>query len=235
MDSAYAEGRKRKPHLIFRYRVRATVVAQAAGRYLENASHMRVLDFGSADGLTLLELDRLLPNSRFLGIEYSNELLSCVPELPDNIEIRQGDITALPADVEDAGYDLISALAVLEHLPDPLGAMAAAVKKLRPGGIFVATCPNPFWDDLSTRLGLLRGECHESHIGRAEMTTLAEKSGLEVVTFEPFMWAPVGFLPYIAVPVSPRFALSIDRSVRSLRILNWGFVNQCLIARRPKG
>lgn len=232
MDDSYAKERLRKPHLIFRYKVRAKAVAEAAGRFLDAKKPLKVLDLGSADGLTLIELGRLLSNASFLGIEYSESLLRCVPTLPENMRIVRGDITSLPKEAEGT-YDLVCALAVLEHLEDPKKAVEEAARVLRPGGIFVATCPNPFWEGVSSKLGLLKGDHHSSVLGLGAMGKIAGECGLEVVSKERFMLAPVTFLPYLGLPVSPSGSLRLDKAVSRLVVFGWLFTNQCVIARKP--
>lgn len=69
LDGEYADARKRKMHLIFRYRLRALIVADAVKRYLGTLNGLRILDFGSAEGLTsagIAEIDagRTLPRGR---------------------------------------------------------------------------------------------------------------------------------------------------------------------------
>ncbi|MFH0862970.1 MAG: class I SAM-dependent methyltransferase [Candidatus Altiarchaeota archaeon] len=231
MDDSYARERKLKKSLIFRYKVRANVVAEASRRFLEPGKPIRVLDFGSADGLTLIELGRLLPDATFLGIEYSESLLRCVPKLPENMRIVRGDITSLPNEA-GGGYDLVSALAVLEHLDDPKKAVMEAARVLRPGGIFVATCPNPFWEGLSSRMGLLKGDHHTTELDLKRMEEIAVGCGLEVVSRERFMLAAVTFLPYLGIQVSPSGSLGIDRAASRLRMLDWLFTNQLIIARK---
>ena len=232
MDDSYARERKLKKSLIFRYKVRAKVVADAAGRFLETKKRLNVLDFGSADGLTLIELGRLLPDATFIGIEYSESLLRCVPKLPGNMRMIRGDITSLPKEA-DGDYDLVSALAVLEHLDDPKKAVMEAARVLRPGGIFVASCPNPFWEGLSSKMGLLKGDHHSSELGLDAMGRLAEGCGLEVLSKERFMLAPVTFLPYLRLPVSPSGALRLDKAVSGLALFGWLFTNQLIVARKP--
>jgi SAM-dependent methyltransferase len=45
--------------------------------------------------------------------------------------------------VPTAGYDLAFANYVLEHVPDPAAAAREIHRVLRPGGVFVASFPNP--------------------------------------------------------------------------------------------
>lgn len=233
LDAQYARERTTRLELAFRYRVRARVVADALRRFLPRYARPRLLDLGCADGRTLAELEALLPaGSELVGIERSEELLAQAPALPANVELVCGDVAKLPEAVRGP-FDVVSALAVLEHLPDPAQAVCEAARVLRPGGLFVATCPSPTWDGIATRLGLLADEQHEVELDRTGLIGLATGAGLEVLAFERFMWAPVGLLPYLRVPVSPDTALRLDRLVSRLRLLDFGFVNQALIARRP--
>ncbi len=233
LTQSYANERIKNSELIFRYKVRARVVSNTAKRYLGKIEGLKLLDFGSAEGLTLLELNSLLPNNSLLGIEYSEELIRCATEFPENVKLIQGDVCRLDKKIKDETYDLVSALALLEHLSSPLKAVREAVRLLRRGGIFIATCPNPFWDNISTSLGLLRDDQHEVEFDKKGLENIVEAGGLEIISFERFMWAPISALPYLNVPISPSFSLKLDNIINSLQIFNFLFVNQCIIARKP--
>lgn len=157
LDHEYSADRKKKPELKFRLSVRAAIVADAVAKYLSNTKNLRVLDFGAAEGRTLIELNNLLPGNEFIGIEYSQELISSAPALPENITLVHGDVTKLPNRFTSASFDIVSALAILEHLEAPLKAVQEAYRVLKPGALFIATCPIPGWDHISTKLGLLKG------------------------------------------------------------------------------
>ncbi len=235
MDGNYSNERQEKMHLVFRYKTRALLVCHAIREFLNRTQGLEVLDIGSADGLTLLEMEKHLPNSSFLGIEYSDALLETVKEMPDNIQVIKGDACYLSEKVLSKKYDVVTALAVLEHLPSPDKAMGEIKKVLRPGGILIATCPNPIWDAVSTKLGLLKDEQHQQEMNRNALMRLITDADMKLVTYRPFMWAPVGFLPYLKIPMSPGVALRIDKMIRTLKIFNWGFVNQCLVVEQQFG
>ena len=232
-DKSYVEDLQRKLPFIFRHKVRARVVANAAGKYLEKSGPFRILDLGSADGSTLLEMRFLLPGGTYLGIEYSEELLRFVPELPPDTRIIRGDATNLEQTVKNGSYDIVSALALLEHLPDPFLPVREASGALRPGGIFVATCPNPWWDAVAKRLGMPHTEYHITVMRRDLMTDIVKKAGMELLCYERFMWSPVAFLPYLKIPVSPSVSLAFDRIIRGMKIFDKLFINQCIVARKP--
>jgi len=232
LDVKYANERLKKPELKFRYKVRALISAQAVHKYIKKSKGLNILDFGAAEGLTILELDKLIPESKIIGIEYSQDLINEAPTLPDNVVLEKGDVTNLNNNLKKANFDIVCALALLEHIPDPVKCIEQAKFALKKGGIFVATSPNPLWDKIASISGLLREDQHEIDMTKARMKKLPELAGLEVVYYGRFMWTPIAFLPYLNINVSPSFALKIDKFVRRLKIFNFLFVNQIIIAKK---
>ena len=233
MDESYAIGRRKNPAIMFRYRLRAAVAAQAAIRYLGAQTPLRVLDFGSADGATILEMTRLLPPaSTFAGVERSPQLLRRAAAEAGSAGVVLGDIAALPDSIRRREFDLVTALAVLEHLERPVDGFSQAAGVLRSRGILVATFPEPFWDRLSTRLHMLEDH-HAAHLTRHAALADARRAGFEILDYQRFMWAPVGVLPYLRILISPQQARRFDEMVRRFRLANWLFVNQILVARKP--
>jgi SAM-dependent methyltransferase len=140
----------------------------------------------------------------------------------------------LPASLRPGSYDLCTALAVLEHLREPAACVREAFRMLRPGGVFVATCPNPFWDHVAGALRMVADEHHEQAMTRGRMIAITGEAGFTDVAFRRFMWAPTGVLPYLGVPLSPSFALRLDSALARVPLLGPGFVNQAVTARRPR-
>lgn len=234
MDDSYNTGRQTKPHLAFRYRVRGQVAANGFRAYHPHVEAPRVLEMGAADGLTLLHIRELLGGrGEYVGVEYAESLLERAPVLPDNVDLMQGDVMHLPAEVPEDHFDLVSCLAVLEHLEDPQAAVDEAFRVLKPGGVFVATCPNPFWDDLAGKFGLVQDEYHEVEVTGDLLVTLCNTAGFQNAEFHPFMWVLTGVLPYLHVALDPALSLEIDDLVRKLGLLNFSFVNQAVVAQKP--
>ena len=61
---------------------------------------------------------------------------------------------------------------------------------------------------------------------------LGKNSGLKIIDYFNFMWAPIGFLPYLKIPISPSFAWQVDKILNKTALLNWSFVNQCAVFKK---
>ena len=233
MTRAYAERRRLNAALIHRYRVRGTAVARIVHKFLGNG-HVRLVDVGSADGLALIETARQLDGGEFVGVEYSRDLLAMAPQdMPPNVTLVQGDAMRLPEEISDARFDVATALALLEHLPDPVCALKELWRVLRPGGVMIATSPNPFWDSVSTGV---RAQCDEHHVVQitlSRLVSLATQAGFERIDSGRFMWAPLAVLPYAKIPVSPKLSLTVDAIVNRIPLLRMLCVNSYVVGRRP--
>lgn len=100
-----------------------------------------VLDLGCGPATQLAMVARLNPQTQFIGMDLSNEMLSKARTYVEeqgltNIEFRQGDITRLSG-LPDASIDAVMSTVVLHHLPDlaALESTFAEIKRvLKPGG-----------------------------------------------------------------------------------------------------
>jgi SAM-dependent methyltransferase len=110
-------------------------------RYIEGVGigpGTQALEVGCGNGSMSAWLgERTAPDGRVVGLDLD---LSLVDAGAANVEFRQGDILAGP--VERAGFDLVTARAVLHHLPDPQPAIANLLASLGPGGAILLIEPD---------------------------------------------------------------------------------------------
>jgi len=232
MDRTYATARTRRAELDFRLRGRAWAAVEASRRFAGRPVRT-ILDLGSADGRTMALVHGWLDAERSVGVEASEELIAAAPPLPEGCSLVLGDLAGEVPELAGRTFDLVTALALLEHLKEPAKVLDLARRHLAPGGLFVATAPVPFWDSASGALGLHREEHHEWKVEPRRLRHLGHDAGLDWVIDHRFMFVPVAALPYLRIPVGHRFASTVDRLVRRLRVLDVLFVNQLFVLRRP--
>ena len=99
-----------------------------------------VLEAGCGVGAQTIPLARNSPGAWITSLELSSASLAAAQARArdagiTNVTFRQGDIFALP--FPDASFDHVFVCFVLEHLGDPVAALAALKRVLRPGGRIV--------------------------------------------------------------------------------------------------
>ncbi|GAA2449143.1 methyltransferase domain-containing protein [Streptomyces lavendulocolor] len=98
----------------------------------------RVLEAGCGVGAQTVHLARSSPGARLVSVDVSAASLDrararVAAQVPDaRVEWHRADLHALP--FPDATFDHVFVCFVLEHLPDPEGALTALRRVLRPGG-----------------------------------------------------------------------------------------------------
>lgn len=113
-----------------------------------------ILDLGSSNGAfgKLISMDR---GARIIGVDVSRD----VPPA-EQVEFVQADILHLP--FRDESFDLVSARAILHHVPDDVEkAVEEAGRVLRGGRIFI--CQEPTSDNLVSEVArrILRTVLHD--------------------------------------------------------------------------
>jgi SAM-dependent methyltransferase len=130
----------------------------------------RVLDLGCRDGALT---QAYVGGNEVVGVDADREALAEAERL--GIETHWADLDQ-PLDFPDAGFDVVVAGELLEHLRDPKRLVAEIRRVLRPGGTFVASVPNAY--RLKGRLRFLAGRAPESDPTHLQMFSPADVRAL---------------------------------------------------------
>jgi SAM-dependent methyltransferase len=106
------------------------------------ADGMRLLDVGCGPGTLTVDLARRVgPTGTVVGVDLSATVVHeatahATAEGIGNLSFHAGDFRAL--DLAESSFDVVHAHQVLQHLRDPVSALAAMGRLARPGGIVAA-------------------------------------------------------------------------------------------------
>ena len=122
--------------------------ANALARCLP-ASATRVLEVGCGEGRQLTAIGSRFPDADLIGLDLPDVELE---EAWDGVESSMVQASALTLPFADRSFDLVMAIEVLEHLPDPAQAMRE-IARVASGTVVLSVPWEPVW-----RLGnLARG------------------------------------------------------------------------------
>lgn len=138
----------------------------------------RLLDVGCASGKFLRQMGAV--GWDLAGIEFDPEAAAKAKGVTPKVFVGDPTEALFP----EESFDLITAFHVVEHLPDPLGALRNMVKWLAQGGLIIVEVPNVagfggqlfgrFWSGLDFPRHLV-------HFTPRTMTAMVEKAGGWVV------------------------------------------------------
>lgn len=157
---------------------------------LKRISGGALLDVGCGIGMFL---KTMAGEFDLYGVDISEYAIDvCAQRLPDAHLAVGSLIEGLPF---DRTFDVISAINVMEHLEDPLGAASVVRSGLRPGGLFVTHLPT-IGNKLQARLYKGCYDQDPTHIYRPSGTAyqrLVSSAGFRCTfqTYAPFVGAPL--------------------------------------------
>jgi 2-polyprenyl-3-methyl-5-hydroxy-6-metoxy-1,4-benzoquinol methylase len=165
---------------------------RALDELFERAQPTSLLDVGCGEGLLVHRWAQRLGEKRVVGIDLEEESIQAGwAERPaPNLEYRVMQADRLP--FAPGEFDLVSAIEVLEHLPDPeqtLSEMARCAER----HLLVSVPHEPLWRALNLargayvpRLGNTPG--HLNHWSKRSFMRLLSRHGEVVEARSPFPW-----------------------------------------------
>lgn len=179
--------------------VRTAIDAHFAGESdsLRPLAGKRALDVGCGAGLLCEPLARL--GAAVTGVDAAAENIAAASAhaaaLGLAIDYRCGDVGTLGL----AGYDLVTAMEVIEHVADKRAFIAALAAALAPDGIMVLSTPNRtvasrlLLVEGAERLGAIpRGTHHwDDFVTPDELCELLADAGLEMGEPQGIAWSPL--------------------------------------------
>jgi len=187
-DLNYHKGRKHSRQLRYRLDCRTKEVQQAIINYSIRNPQL-IVDIGTADGLMPNKLHPIFPNSKFIGLDLSFELLKTNKSM--YLDKVQADAESIP--LADNIADVIIATAIIEHVPNPELFVRECKRVLKPTGIIVISTPDPFLEFISSKIGLLKETGHQYTFTLAQLNKLIQKNGFTIIQEKKFMFSPIGF------------------------------------------
>ncbi len=119
-----------------RWRTVENSAAYVAPRLVTGA---RVLDVGCGPGTITVDIAARVAPGAVIGIDCSADVVAQARRDAtgvDNVEFATGDVYSL--DFPDASFDVVHAHQVLQHVPDPVGALREMRRVCKPDGVVAA-------------------------------------------------------------------------------------------------
>ncbi len=159
---------------------------------LRLAAPSSLLDVGCGEGVLVQRWASLLDGRRVVGVDLEEESLQAgwAAHAAPNLEFRVAEATSLP--FANGEFDLVSAIEVLEHVPDPHAALAE-MRRCAQRELLVSVPREPLWRGLNMARGaywpaLGNTPGHLNHWSRSAFVRLLAGYGEVVELRSPPPW-----------------------------------------------
>ena len=132
------------PNEVYTHGHAAPVLRSHRWRTVENSAEyliphltpgVRVLDVGCGPGNITADIGQRVAPGAVIGLDRAEDAIAAAARdyATENVEFRTGDVYALEYD--DGAFDVVHAHQVLQHLADPVRALAEMKRVCTPGGV----------------------------------------------------------------------------------------------------
>jgi 2-polyprenyl-3-methyl-5-hydroxy-6-metoxy-1,4-benzoquinol methylase len=154
-----------------------------------------LLDVGCGEGVLTERWARRLDPARVVGIDLDDPLIAAewAKRSAPNLTYIAQRAEQLP--FADGEFDLVTAIEVLEHVPDPAHTVAE-MARCAGRHVLVSVPREPLWRGLNMARGAYWRELgntpgHVNHFSKAAITALCARHGDVIETRSPFPWTMV--------------------------------------------
>jgi SAM-dependent methyltransferase len=151
-----------------------------------------ILEVGLGEGEVSERIGRRYPDARLVGIDLPDKELAAAWQMK-GLAGAFADIARLP--FPDDAFDLVLAIEVLEHVPDPAGALSELARVAR-GSLVLSVPREPIWRIANMARGKYLGDLgntpgHIQHWSRRTFARLVASHFTVAEVRNPFPWTAV--------------------------------------------
>ncbi|MFB2737084.1 class I SAM-dependent methyltransferase [Umezakia ovalisporum] len=180
---------------------RANAQFELIAPFIDNCSHLKVLDVGCSDGSFLM---KFAEKCEVLGYEIDQRMAdlanSRLGKFLQNGSVKNTLFDINNTNVLDQRFDIVCSSHILEHLTDPLSYLIALKKVLKEDGILFLEVPNQYALGIENCINpsIFPPATHQGHLfffSPNSIRTLLEASGFQVLLLKTCGRNIKGFFP----------------------------------------
>jgi 2-polyprenyl-3-methyl-5-hydroxy-6-metoxy-1,4-benzoquinol methylase len=167
----------------------------ALSELFERAAPSSVLDVGCGEGVLTHKWAAELDDGRVVGIDLEDPKLQTEWASRERPNLSFTTMAGTPLPFADGELDLVAAIEVLEHVPDP-AATLSEMARVAQRHLLVSVPREPLWRALNMARGAYLKELgntpgHVNHFSKRGFVTLLQRYGTTIEVRSPFPWTMV--------------------------------------------
>ncbi|HLW95283.1 MAG TPA: class I SAM-dependent methyltransferase [Solirubrobacteraceae bacterium] len=162
-----------------------------------SVSPASLLDVGCGEGVLTQSWAKLIEPARVVGIDLDDPLIAAewASRPAANLTYMAQRTQDVPWPFEDGEFDIVTAIEVLEHVPDP-AATVAEMARCAARHLLISVPREPLWRAVNMARGAYLRELgntpgHVNHFSKSAITSLCARHGEVIETRSPFPWTMV--------------------------------------------